>query len=114
MEGLNLAGIDRAYVCTAVSSNRVFLTHCALRLKKSGTIIPRMELVEVGPSMDLVMRRHRLPNDGLRKEAMKTSIDKPKKKVQLNKICNSINLSLLKLSYKCLHKGPFFLGRRRM
>ncbi|KAK4749299.1 hypothetical protein SAY87_026748 [Trapa incisa] len=80
VESLNIAGIDRAYVCTAVSSNRVFLTHCALRLKRSGTIVPRMELVEVGPSMDLVMRRHRLPNEGLRKEAMKTSIDKPKKK----------------------------------
>ncbi|PKI35991.1 ribosome production factor 2 homolog [Punica granatum] len=80
VENLNLAGIDRAYVCTAVSSNRVFFTHCALRLKKSGTVIPRMELVEVGPSMDLVIRRHSLPNDSLRKEAMKTSIDKPKKK----------------------------------
>lgn len=81
IENLNLAGLDRVYVCTAVSSNRVFLTHCALRLKKSGTIVPRMELVEVGPSMDLVVRRHRPPNDSLRKEAMKTTREKPKKKV---------------------------------
>ncbi|XP_030453763.1 ribosome production factor 2 homolog [Syzygium oleosum] len=80
VENLNLAGVDRAYVCTALSSNRVFFTHCALRLKKSGTIVPRMELVEVGPSMDLVLRRHRPPNDSLRKEAMKTAADKPKKK----------------------------------
>ncbi|GAV80038.1 Brix domain-containing protein [Cephalotus follicularis] len=80
VERLSLVGLDRAYVCTATSSNRVFLTHCALRLKKSGTVVPRMELVEVGPSMDLVVRRHRLPNDGLKKESMKTSIDKPKKK----------------------------------
>ncbi|KAE9612461.1 hypothetical protein Lal_00033290 [Lupinus albus] len=80
VENLNLAGVDRAYVCSAVSPNRVFFTHCALRLKKSGTIVPRMELVEIGPSMDLVIRRHRLPNDGLRKEAMKISREKPKKK----------------------------------
>ncbi|XP_010246147.1 PREDICTED: ribosome production factor 2 homolog [Nelumbo nucifera] len=80
VENLNLAGVDRVFVCTAVSSNRVFFTHCALRLKRSGTIVPRMELVEVGPSMDLVIRRHRLPNDSLRKEAMKTSAEKPKKK----------------------------------
>ncbi|XP_010270793.1 PREDICTED: ribosome production factor 2 homolog [Nelumbo nucifera] len=80
VENLNLAGVDRVYVCTAVSSNRVFFTHCALRLKRSGTIVPRMELVEVGPSMDLVIRRHRLPNDSLRKEAMKTAAEKPKKK----------------------------------
>ncbi|KAF3441718.1 hypothetical protein FNV43_RR15633 [Rhamnella rubrinervis] len=82
VENLNLAGIDRAIVCTAISSNRVLFTHCALRLRKSGTIVPRMEMVEVGPSMDLVVRRHRLPNESLRKEAMKTAKDHPKKKVK--------------------------------
>ncbi|CAL9753465.1 unnamed protein product [Musa acuminata subsp. burmannicoides] len=82
VENLNLAGIDRVYVCTALSSSTVFLTHCALRLKRSGTAIPRMELVEVGPSMDLVVRRHRLPNDSLKKEAMKTTSEQPKKKIK--------------------------------
>ena len=77
---LNLAGLDRVYVCAAVSPKKVFLTHCALRLKKSGTVVPRIELVEVGPSMDLVVRRHRLPDDSLKKEAMKTALDKAKKK----------------------------------
>jgi ribosome production factor 2 len=81
IENLNLVGVDRAYVCTAMSSNRVFLSHCGLRLKKSGTKVPRMELEEVGPSMDLVVRRHHLPNDSLQKEAMKTTREKPKKKV---------------------------------
>ncbi|XP_043722509.1 ribosome production factor 2 homolog [Telopea speciosissima] len=80
VENLNIAGVDHAYVCTAVSSNRVFFTHCALRLKRSGTVVPRMEMVEVGPSMDFVVRRHRLPNDSLKKEAMKTATDRPKKK----------------------------------
>ena len=84
MENLNLAGIDRVFVCTAISSTTVFFTHCALRLKRSGTAIPRMELVEVGPSMDLVVRRHRLPNDSLKKEAMKTTAQQPKKKVCMN------------------------------
>lgn len=82
IENLNLAGVDRCYVCTAVSPNRVFLSHCALRLKKSGTIVPKMELVEAGPSMDLVIRRHRLPNEGLRKEAMKTAPENTKKKLK--------------------------------
>lgn len=81
VENLNLAGVDRAYVCTAISPNRVFFTHCALRLKKSGTTVPRMELVEVGPSMDLVIRRHRPPNESIRKEAMRITREKPKKKV---------------------------------
>lgn len=81
VENLNIAGLDRVYVCTSISSNRVFLSHCGLRLKKSGTAVPRMELVEVGPSMDLIVRRNRLPSDSLRKEAMKTSKEQPKKKV---------------------------------
>lgn len=82
VENINLAGLDHVYVCTALNSKKVFLTHCALRLKKSGTVVPRIELVEVGPSMDLVVRRHRLPNDSVRKEAMKISREKPKKKVK--------------------------------
>ncbi|CAO2842335.1 unnamed protein product [Amaranthus hypochondriacus] len=82
IENLNLAGVDRIYVCTAVSANRVYLSHCALRLKKSGTVVPKIELVEVGPSMDLVVRRHRLPNEGLRREALKTAPDSTKKKVK--------------------------------
>lgn len=77
---LNLVGLDRVYLCTAVSSNKVFFTHCALRLKKSGSIVPRMEVIEVGPSMDLVVRRHRMPEEGLRKEAMRIAPEMKKKK----------------------------------
>lgn len=77
---LNIAGVDRVYVCTALSSNKVLFTHCALRLKKSGTVVPRMELVEVGPSMDLLVRRHRLPDESLRKESMKKAHELKKKK----------------------------------
>ncbi|KAJ8633547.1 hypothetical protein MRB53_026883 [Persea americana] len=44
VENLNLAGIDRVYVCVAVSPNTMLFTHYALRLKRSGTVVPRMEL----------------------------------------------------------------------
>lgn len=64
-----------------MSTNRVFFTQCAIRLKKSGTTVPRIELVEVGPSMDLLVRRHRQPDDRLKKEAMKTAPESTKKKV---------------------------------
>lgn len=77
---LNLAGLDRVYLCTALSSNKVFFTQCAIRLKKSGTSVPRIELVEVGPSMDFLVRRHRQPDERLRKEAMKTAPESTKKK----------------------------------
>ena len=84
VSNLNIAGLDHVYVCTALSSNRVFFTHCALRLKKSGTVVPRMELVEVGPSMDLLVHRHRLPDESLRKETMKKAPELIQKKVQLS------------------------------
>ncbi|KAK1265987.1 hypothetical protein QJS04_geneDACA000682 [Acorus gramineus] len=81
VENLNLSGVDRVYVCTAVNSNTVFFTQCAVRgLKKSGTAAPRVDLIEIGPSMDLVVRRHRLPNESLKKVAMKTALDRSKKK----------------------------------
>ncbi|KAL8138521.1 hypothetical protein V2J09_004522 [Rumex salicifolius] len=82
VENINLVGLDRIYVCTAISPNKVYLTHCALKLKKSGTIVPKIELAEVGPSMDLVVRRHRLPDSSLQKEAMKMSLSHTKKKVK--------------------------------
>uniref|UniRef100_A0A1D1XPG8 Ribosome production factor 2 homolog n=1 Tax=Anthurium amnicola TaxID=1678845 RepID=A0A1D1XPG8_9ARAE len=79
VDNLNLAGVDRALVCTAISSKTVLFMQCAIRLKKSGTTIPRIELVEVGPSMDLVVRRHRLPSESLQKEAMKIASKQHKK-----------------------------------
>ncbi|KAL5231725.1 hypothetical protein ABZP36_030501 [Zizania latifolia] len=84
VENLNLAGVDRIFVCTAISPTTVYMMHCALRLKRSGTSIPRIELVEVGPSMDLVVRRHRLPVESLKKEAMKTA-DHAKKMKNVSK-----------------------------
>ncbi|KMZ73327.1 Brix domain-containing protein 1 [Zostera marina] len=81
IENLNLVGVDHVYVVSAISPKKVLFMHCALRLKRSGTSVPRMELVEVGPSMDLVVRRHRLPNPSIKKEAMKT-VSKHAKKIK--------------------------------
>ena len=40
-------------------------------LKKSGSRTPRVELDEMGPSLDLVVRRSKLASDDLYKRAMK-------------------------------------------
>lgn len=60
---------------------QVYFRHCAIRLKKSGTKFPKVELIEVGPSLDLLVRRNRQPGDDLRKAAMKQPVVKPLKKV---------------------------------
>jgi ribosome production factor 2 len=81
VETLNLQGLDRVFLCTA-AGDKVLFRHCAIRLKKSGSKVPRIELVEVGPSMDMVIRRHREPSDNLKKEAMRIMPKTTKKKVK--------------------------------
>jgi len=81
VETLNLQGLDRVFLCTA-AGDKVLFRHCAIRLKKSGSKVPRIELVEVGPSMDMVIRRHREPSDNLKKEAMRIMPKTSKKKVK--------------------------------
>jgi len=55
---INLRGLDRAIVFTAVPG-RILLRQAVTSFKKSGTNVPRVELTECGPRMDLVLRRHR-------------------------------------------------------
>lgn len=81
VESINLAGLDRVFVCVA-AEGKVHIRHCAIRLKKSGTRVPRIELVEAGPSLDAVVRRHRPPGEDLRREAMRTPKSLVQKKVK--------------------------------
>eukprot|EP00899_Mesostigma_viride_P006841 jgi/Mesvir1/16158/Mv08428-RA.1 len=81
VKAVNLAGVDRVYVCSAVNG-QVMLRHYVIRLKKSGTKIPRVELEEMGPRMDLRVRRTREAPPDLRKEAYRTAAMETKKKVK--------------------------------
>jgi ribosome production factor 2 len=55
------------------------LRQYAIRLKKSGTPIPRVALVEIGPRLDFAVRRHRPAPPDLEREAMRQP-PKPKAK----------------------------------
>ena len=50
---------------------QIFLQNFRVILKKSGSRIPRVELEEMGPLVDLVMRRTHLASDHLMKAATK-------------------------------------------
>jgi ribosome production factor 2 len=89
---INLRGLDRVIICTAVGQ-RILFRQCAIRYKKSGskvrallrrcvarglthlpllaavTQLPRVELTESGPRFDLALRRHRPAPPELRKSA---------------------------------------------
>merc|ERR1712107_552460 len=67
---VRLAGIEHVLQFTALE-NKVFLRSYKISLKKSGGRIPRIELEEMGPSIDFSLRRTHLASDDLFKTACK-------------------------------------------
>jgi len=65
---VNLAGLEYVFVCTSTEGKVYFRTYKIL-LKKSGTRIPRIELEEMGPSFDMIIRRHQFASSELNKLA---------------------------------------------
>lgn len=70
IDSLNLAGLEHVIVCSAIE-DRIFFRHYGISLLKSGSKIPRVELTEIGPSFDCVIRRHKFASDDLAREALK-------------------------------------------
>ncbi|TPX32678.1 hypothetical protein SmJEL517_g04183 [Synchytrium microbalum] len=88
---VDLAGLEHVISITAVSppsSNsttttqpKIFIrVHRVTLLKSDSNKLPRVELIEMGPRLDLVLRRSRWADDQKRKEAMRQPKEiKPKK-----------------------------------
>ncbi|XP_068087406.1 ribosome production factor 2 homolog isoform X2 [Hyperolius riggenbachi] len=70
VSGIRLAGLEHVLHFTAVDG-KIFMRSYKVLLKKSGCRTPRIELEEMGPSFDFVMRRTHLASDDLYKLAMK-------------------------------------------
>ena len=72
IEKLNLAGVDRAIVFTLKSKGCILFRQYGVVLKKGGGGgLPKLELKEIGLSMDLYIRRTHFASDDLMKAAMK-------------------------------------------
>eukprot|EP00879_Flechtneria_rotunda_P021146 GHRR01022278.1.p3 GENE.GHRR01022278.1~~GHRR01022278.1.p3 ORF type:complete len:158 (+),score=66.93 GHRR01022278.1:1234-1707(+) len=83
VSSVNLAGLDRVLMAFAAggSERSLLLRQYRIAFKKSGTKVPRVALAEMGPSIDCVLRRSRLPPVDLEKEALKQpKITKKKEK----------------------------------
>ncbi|XP_008211265.1 ribosome production factor 2 homolog [Nasonia vitripennis] len=88
VEQIRLQGLEHVLSFTAHENSILFRSYKVM-LKKSGTRIPRIELVEIGPRMDLRVRRNKLATDDLFKQACK----KPKElKVKKKKNITSDSL----------------------
>ncbi|XP_061781262.1 ribosome production factor 2 homolog [Nerophis lumbriciformis] len=81
---VRLAGLEHVLHFTALDG-RIYLRSYRCLLKKSGCRTPRIELEEMGPSFDLVVRRTHLASDDLYKLAHKQpKALKPKKKKNIS------------------------------
>jgi len=81
-EKIRLQGMELLVSFTAVQ-NRIVTKTYKIVLKKSGCRIPRVELDEMGPCFDMVLRRQKLASDDLYKQATRVA-----KAVQIKKVKN--------------------------
>ncbi|KAM9316641.1 ribosome production factor 2 homolog [Gastrophryne carolinensis] len=84
VSAIRLAGLEHVLHFTAVDG-KIFLRSYKVLMKKSGCRTPRIELEEIGPSFDFVMRRTHLASDDLYKLSMKRpKALQPKKKKNIS------------------------------
>lgn len=70
VSNIRLAGLEHVMNFVAVDG-KILIRSYRILLKKSGSRTPRVELEEMGPSLDLVLRRVHLASDDLFKKSMK-------------------------------------------
>lgn len=70
VSNIRLQGIEHIIQVTA-SEGKIYFRSYKVLLKKSGLKTPRVELEEIGPVLDLVLRRTRLASDELYKMALR-------------------------------------------
>jgi len=81
VQNINLKGLDHVISLSTGPDGLILFRHYAIHMKKSGTRVPRVELEEVGPSLDLTLRRHQFGAEALRNLALRVPrVLKPKKK----------------------------------
>lgn len=85
VNNIRLSGMEHVISVTAIDG-KILVRNYRIMLKKSGSRTPRVELGEMGPSLDLVMRRTKLASDDLYKKALKVPKEaKPRKKKNISK-----------------------------
>ncbi|MBZ3874987.1 Ribosome production factor 2-like protein [Sciurus carolinensis] len=84
VSNIHLAGLEYVLHFTALKG-KIYFRSSKLLLKKSSCRTPRIELEEMGPSLDLVVRRTHLASDDLYKLSVKMpKALKPKKKKNIS------------------------------
>ncbi|XP_035900440.1 ribosome production factor 2 homolog [Anopheles stephensi] len=71
IDSIRLQGIEHVLSFTLTDDLTIMVRSYRIQLKKSGQRTPRIELLEMGPSLDLSVRRTKIASDNLYKVAMK-------------------------------------------
>lgn len=71
VDSIRLQGLEHVLSFTITEDLTILMRSYRIQLKKSGQRTPRIELVEMGPSMDLTIRRTKIASDDLYKTAMR-------------------------------------------
>lgn len=80
-------GLDHV-MFVAATGNRLLLRQYAIAFKKSGALVPRTELAEIGPRIDFSIRRSR----GAPGEIQTQSMKQPK--LEKKKVCHNCSASV--------------------
>lgn len=84
-ENIRLQGIEHVMNFTAVDG-KVLIRSYKVKLENSGSRIPNVNLVEIGPSFDLSVRRTKLGSEDLYKKSLKQPKEiAPKKKKNISR-----------------------------
>lgn len=71
IESIRLQGIEHVISFTVTEDLTILIRSYKILLKKSGGRVPRIELEEIGPSLDLSIRRAKIASKDLYKQAHK-------------------------------------------
>lgn len=71
MNAIRLQGVEHVLSFTATEDNQILMRSHKIVLKKSGLKTPRIELNEIGPSIDFSIRRTKIASEDLYKLARK-------------------------------------------
>ncbi|OQR67087.1 ribosome production factor 2-like [Tropilaelaps mercedesae] len=81
---IGVSGLEHVISFTALDTVSILLRSYKVQLKKSGQTTPRVEIYEMGPRMDLKLRRNKIASDDLFKQALRRPKElKAKKKKNL-------------------------------
>jgi len=70
VDNICLAGLDHVITLSVGPSGAILFRHYGIHMKKSGSRVPKVELEEIGPSVDFVPRRNQFAEESLRKQSL--------------------------------------------